>query len=101
MKGMKFAGWRALAANLGAAMAEIWDLGTADALTWVPLSRRRRARRDSIRPRLSRWRRRRDWDSRRSHSSSGAGILRLRPGEEDGTAVGPSRERSERRDPCP
>jgi ComF family protein len=45
VKGMKFAGWRALAANLGAAMAEIWDLGPADAVTWVPLSRRRRARR--------------------------------------------------------
>jgi ComF family protein len=45
VKGMKFAGWRALAAHLGAAMAEIWDLGPADAVTWVPLSRRRRARR--------------------------------------------------------
>jgi ComF family protein len=45
VKGMKFAGWGALAHHLGSAMAEAWDLGTADLVTWVPLSRRRRARR--------------------------------------------------------
>jgi competence protein ComFC len=45
IKGMKFAGWRALAGHLAAAMAEAWDLGTADVVTWVPLARRRRARR--------------------------------------------------------
>jgi ComF family protein len=45
IKGMKFAGWRALAEHLGAAMAEVWDGEAIDALTWVPLSRRRRARR--------------------------------------------------------
>jgi ComF family protein len=45
IKGMKFAGWRALAEHLGAAMAEVWDGGAVDAITWVPLSRRRRARR--------------------------------------------------------
>jgi ComF family protein len=45
IKGMKFAGWRALADHLAAAMAEVWDLGSADVVTWVPLARRRRARR--------------------------------------------------------
>jgi ComF family protein len=45
IKGMKFAGWRVLAEHLGAAMSEIWDLGQVDAVTWVPLSARRRARR--------------------------------------------------------
>jgi ComF family protein len=41
---LKFAGWRPVAEALGAAMAQAWDL-EADALTWVPLSRRRRAAR--------------------------------------------------------
>jgi ComF family protein len=45
IKGMKFAGWRALAGHLAEAMAEAWDLGQADVVTWVPLARRRRARR--------------------------------------------------------
>jgi ComF family protein len=45
IKGMKFAGWRALANHLAAAMVETWDLGGADVVTWVPLARRRRARR--------------------------------------------------------
>jgi len=45
VKGMKFSGWRALAEHLGAAMAEVWDGPPVDALCWVPLSRRRRARR--------------------------------------------------------
>ena len=45
IKGMKFAGWHALASNLAGAMVEVaGDLG-ADAVTWVPLSRRRRRRR--------------------------------------------------------
>jgi ComF family protein len=39
---LKFSGWRPVAEALGAAMAEVWD-GRADAATWVPLSRRRRA----------------------------------------------------------
>jgi ComF family protein len=39
---LKFAGWRPVAEALGAAMAASWDL-EADAVTWVPLSRRRRA----------------------------------------------------------
>jgi len=44
IRGMKFSGWHALAGHLGAAMAELvpsWS-GT---MTWVPLSRRRLARR--------------------------------------------------------
>jgi len=41
---LKFAGWRAVAEALGAAMAESYDLD-ADAVTWVPLSRRRRSAR--------------------------------------------------------
>ena len=45
IKGMKFAGWHALASNLSGAMAEVGiDLG-GDVVTWVPLSRRRRRRR--------------------------------------------------------
>jgi ComF family protein len=39
---LKFSGWRPVAEALGAAMAVSWDL-PADGLTWVPLSRRRRA----------------------------------------------------------
>jgi ComF family protein len=39
---LKFSGWRPVAEALGAAMAEAWD-GEIDAVTWVPLSRRRRA----------------------------------------------------------
>jgi ComF family protein len=39
---LKFSGWRPVAEALGGAMAESWD-GRADAVTWVPLSRRRRA----------------------------------------------------------
>ncbi|HEY7756591.1 MAG TPA: ComF family protein [Actinomycetota bacterium] len=41
---LKFAGWRPVADALGAAMAEVCDL-EADAVTWVPLSRRRHAAR--------------------------------------------------------
>jgi predicted amidophosphoribosyltransferase len=39
---LKFAGWRPVAAALGEAMVAAWDL-PVDAVTWVPLSRRRRA----------------------------------------------------------
>jgi ComF family protein len=39
---LKFSGWRPVAEALGAAMAEAWD-GSPDVVTWVPLSRRRRA----------------------------------------------------------
>jgi ComF family protein len=39
---LKFSGWRPVAEALGAAMTEAWD-GEIDAVTWVPLSRRRRA----------------------------------------------------------
>ncbi|MGZ8611726.1 MAG: ComF family protein [Actinomycetota bacterium] len=41
---LKFAGWRPVAEALGAAMAEACDL-EADAIAWVPLSRRRRSAR--------------------------------------------------------
>jgi ComF family protein len=41
---MKFAGWRAVAEALGAAMASVNGFA-ADAVTWVPLSRSRRSRR--------------------------------------------------------
>lgn len=41
---LKFAGWRPVAEALAAAMAEACDL-PADAVTWVPLSRRRLAAR--------------------------------------------------------
>ncbi|MGH2672194.1 MAG: ComF family protein, partial [Actinomycetota bacterium] len=41
---LKFAGWRPVAEALGAAMARSCDL-SADAITWVPLSRQRRAAR--------------------------------------------------------
>jgi predicted amidophosphoribosyltransferase len=41
---LKFAGWRPVAEALGAAMAEACEL-RADAVTWVPLSRGRRAAR--------------------------------------------------------
>jgi competence protein ComFC len=44
IRGMKFSGWHALGEPFAAAMAEAWD-GRADVVTWVPLSRRRRARR--------------------------------------------------------
>jgi ComF family protein len=44
IRGMKFSGWHALARHLAGAMVEILDL-TADVVTWVPLSRRRQARR--------------------------------------------------------
>jgi ComF family protein len=44
IRGMKFSGWHALARHLAGAMTEVLDL-TADAVTWVPLSSRRRARR--------------------------------------------------------
>jgi ComF family protein len=44
IKAMKFSGWHTLARYLGDAMAAVVD-GPADAVTWVPLSRRRRARR--------------------------------------------------------
>jgi predicted amidophosphoribosyltransferase len=39
---LKFAGWRPVASALGEAMVAAWDL-RVDAVTWVPLSRRRRA----------------------------------------------------------
>jgi predicted amidophosphoribosyltransferase len=41
---LKFAGWRPVAEALGAAMAQACDLD-ADAITWVPLSRGRKATR--------------------------------------------------------
>jgi ComF family protein len=41
---LKFAGWRPVAEALAAAMAETWDRH-ADVVTWVPLSRRRKAER--------------------------------------------------------
>lgn len=41
---LKFAGWRSVADALGAAMAEACDLD-ADVVTWVPLSRSRKAAR--------------------------------------------------------
>lgn len=41
---LKFSGWRSVAEALGGAMAEVAD-GDADVVTWVPLSRRRRASR--------------------------------------------------------
>jgi ComF family protein len=44
IKSMKFSGWHALAGHLAGAMAEVLEL-PADAVTWVPLSARRRARR--------------------------------------------------------
>ena len=45
IKAMKFAGVHGLAVHLAAAMAEIIPGVDADAVTWVPLSRRRRSRR--------------------------------------------------------
>ena len=45
IKAMKFAGVHGLASHLAAAMAEVAPELHADAVTWVPLSRRRRARR--------------------------------------------------------
>jgi competence protein ComFC len=46
VRGMKFSGWHGLGPHLAGAMAEVVDdLLPADAVTWVPLSRRRRARR--------------------------------------------------------
>jgi ComF family protein len=44
IKAMKFSGWHALARHLGDAMAVLVER-PIDAVTWVPLSRRRRARR--------------------------------------------------------
>lgn len=44
IRGMKFSGWHALGPHLAGAMAAVLDHG-GDAVTWVPLSRRRRARR--------------------------------------------------------
>jgi ComF family protein len=44
IKAMKFSGWHALAGHLAGAMAEVLEL-RADAVTWVPLSARRRAQR--------------------------------------------------------
>jgi predicted amidophosphoribosyltransferase len=41
---LKFAGWRSVAAALADAMVAV-DLPTADAVTWVPLARRRLAER--------------------------------------------------------
>jgi ComF family protein len=46
VRGMKFSGWHGLGPHLAGAMAEVADdVLPADVLTWVPLSRRRRARR--------------------------------------------------------
>lgn len=45
IRGMKFSGWRALAPHFARAMAEVAGAVHADVVTWVPLSRRRRARR--------------------------------------------------------
>jgi ComF family protein len=44
IRALKFAGWRALAPPLAAAMARSWEFET-ECVTWVPLSRRRRAAR--------------------------------------------------------
>lgn len=44
VRAVKFSGWRSLAPRLAAAMAEVAD-ADADCITWVPLSRRRRAER--------------------------------------------------------
>lgn len=44
LKALKFGGWRALAPHLAGAMVEVCDV-PADVVTWVPLARRRRARR--------------------------------------------------------
>ena len=44
IRGMKFSGWHALAGHLAGAMAEVAER-PVDAVTWVPLSSRRRARR--------------------------------------------------------
>jgi predicted amidophosphoribosyltransferase len=41
---LKFSGWRGVSEALGEAMAGSWD-GEVDAVTWVPLSRRRLAER--------------------------------------------------------
>jgi predicted amidophosphoribosyltransferase len=41
---LKFSGWRGVSEALGQAMAGSWD-GEIDAVTWVPLSRRRLAER--------------------------------------------------------
>ena len=45
IKAMKFAGAHGLAPHLAAAMAEMIPDAEANAITWVPLSRRRRSRR--------------------------------------------------------
>jgi ComF family protein len=45
VKAMKFLGTHALAPHLAGAMAELAEGLEADVVTWVPLSRRRRARR--------------------------------------------------------
>jgi len=42
---LKFAGWRPVADALGEAMARTWTDPGVDAVTWVPLSPRRRAER--------------------------------------------------------
>ena len=45
IRGLKFSGWHGLVRHLGGAMAEVAGDLHADTLTWVPLSRQRRARR--------------------------------------------------------
>jgi ComF family protein len=46
IRGMKFSGWHAVGSHLAGAMAEVAvDLLPAEVVTWVPLSRRRLARR--------------------------------------------------------
>ena len=44
IRGMKFSGWHGLARHLAGAMVEVLEF-SADVVTWVPLSSRRRARR--------------------------------------------------------
>lgn len=46
IRGMKFSGWHAVGPHLAGGMAQVaGELLPADVVTWVPLSRRRRARR--------------------------------------------------------
>jgi ComF family protein len=45
VRALKFRGWGWLARSLAGSMAEALDRTQADVVTWVPLSRRRRARR--------------------------------------------------------
>lgn len=83
IRGLKFSGWKALARHLAGAMVEVSDLD-AEVVTWVPLSRRRRARRGfdqaellarAVAPRLALPARRllfRTWDTPPQARSAGA-----------------------------